>query len=90
MKNLKSFESISENINESSTEHYVVNSKDKKLYSSKGNSRDYWQGDKKGTIDMQIDVFSSGDSKKHAKEIYDALKSAGLENKYYSISVTVK
>jgi hypothetical protein len=39
---------------------------------------------------MQIDVFSSGDSKKHAKEIYDALKSAGLENKYYSITVQVK
>lgn len=40
---------------------------------------------------MEIDVFSSGgNSKKHAKEIYDALKAAGLENKYFSISVSVK
>lgn len=91
MKNIKSFESLMENINEAVTDHYVINSKDKKIYPSRGNSRSYWEGDKKGTIDMQIDVFSnSSDSKKHAKEIYDALKSAGLENKYFSISVKVK
>jgi hypothetical protein len=91
MKNIKSFESLMENINESVTDHYVINSKDKKIYSSKGNSRSYWQGDKKGTIDMEIDVFSSGgNSKKHAKEIYNALKAAGLENKYFFISVNVK
>jgi len=90
MKNLKSFESLLENINESSTDHYVVNSKNKKLYPSRDNSRAYWQGDKKGTIDMEIEVFSSGNGKKYAQEIYDALKAAGLENKYFSISVKVK
>jgi len=47
MKNIKSFESLMENINESVTDHYVINSKDKKIYPSKGNSRSYWQGDKK-------------------------------------------
>lgn len=73
-----------------STEHFVVNSETKKIQPSKGNSYSYWRGELKGTIDMQIDVFTCGDGKKEAQEIYDALVAAGLQDKYFSISVQLK
>jgi hypothetical protein len=57
--------------------------------SATGNSRDYWQGEKKGTIDMEIEVFGYN-HKEEARLIYDALKAAGLENRYFKITVDPK
>jgi len=77
------------NLNEGTTDHFVVNSKDKKLYPMRGNSHEYWQGDKKGQIDMEIEVFGYN-NKQHALEIYNALKQAGLTDKYFKISISPK
>ena len=77
-------------LNESTTDSFVVNSKDKKLYPMRGNSHDYWQGDKAGTIDMEISVFGNENNKQNALEIYKALVAAGLQDKYFSVKVEVK
>lgn len=83
-------EELNESIlNESTTEHFVVNSNTKRIVPATTNSRDYWQGDKKGTIDMEIEVFGYN-HKEEAKLIYDALKAAGLENRYFKVTVDPK
>jgi len=74
-------------LNENTTDSFVVNAKTKRIMPMRGNSYDYFRGDKKGTVDMIIEVFAHINHDQHAKEIYDALKSAGLENKYFSIKI---
>jgi hypothetical protein len=76
-------------LNESTTEYFVVDSDTKRIKPSTSNSREYWQGDKKGTIDMEIEVFGYN-HREEAKLIYDALKAAGLENKYFRVTVEPK
>jgi hypothetical protein len=72
------------------SEHFIVSSKTKKISRSKDNSRYYWEGKGKGTIDMEIEVFGYYNQEEHAKKIYEALKNAGLENSYFKIKVEVK
>lgn len=72
------------------TENFIVSKTDKKIRRMHGNSYDYWRGEKRGTIDTEIEVFSNGNQQEVAKELYRALKVAGLENKYFSIKVQVK
>jgi hypothetical protein len=74
-------------LNENTTDSFIVNSKTKKIMPMHGNSYDYFRGDKKGTADMIIEVFAGWHHEQYAKEIYDALKAAGLENKYFSIKI---
>jgi hypothetical protein len=76
-------------LNESTTEHFVVNSDTKRIVPSTGNSSEYWRGNKKGTIDMEIEVFGYN-HREEAKLIYDALKAAGLENRYFRVTVEPK
>ena len=65
----------------SSTNTNVVNPKDKKLYP-------FYRHQARGI--MEISVFGSGDNKKEARLLYDALKQAGLDEKYFSIRIEVK
>jgi len=81
---------VKESLNENTTDHFVVNSKTKRIMPARDNSHSYWQGDKKGTIDMEIEVFGSYNMKKDAKELYNALVAAGLENKYFKIKIDTK
>jgi hypothetical protein len=81
---------VKTSINEDYTESFVINSKTKRLLPKRDNSYSYWRGNKKGTIDTEIEIFSFSNHRKYAKELYDALKAAGLENKYSSIKVQVK
>lgn len=90
MKHVKLFENFENSLNEDTTDHFVVNSKTKKILRANGNSRDYWEGSKQGTIDMEIEVFATGDHQAEAKKLYAALKAAGLENSYFSIKIEVK
>lgn len=71
------------------TEHFVVKSDSKKVIATEEPSYEYWRGKLKGTIDMEIEVFGYN-HKEEAQKIYDALKAAGLENKYVSIKVETK
>lgn len=90
MKHVKLFENFENSLNEDTTDHFVVNSKTKKILRANGNSREYWEGSKQGTIDMEIEVFSAGDHQAEAKKLYAALKAAGLEKYYFSVKVEVK
>jgi hypothetical protein len=38
---------------------------------ARDNSHSYWQGNKKDTIDMEIEVFGSYNMKEDAKELYN-------------------
>jgi hypothetical protein len=76
-------------LKESDTEHFVVNSKTKKIMRATDNSRSYWTGDKQGTVDMEIEVFGYNQAKE-AKLLYDALVKSGLQNRYFSVKVSVK
>jgi hypothetical protein len=77
-------------LNEDTTESFVVNKKTKVLWSMRGNSYDYWRGDKKDTIDTIIEVFSDQNHKEEAEILYKALREAGLGDKYFSIKIEVK
>ena len=76
-------------INEASNDHFVVTKKTKRILRMNGNSYDYWQGEKAGSIDMKIEVFGYN-HREEAKLIYNALKNAGLEDRYFSIKVETK
>ena len=67
MKYVKLLENFENEINESNTDHFVINSKTKKLLRATSNSREYWEGDKKGTIDLEISVFASSNHQEKAK-----------------------
>lgn len=72
------------------TNYYVVNSQTKKIEPAKTtNSSVYFTGEKKGTIDMMIEVFGYN-HEKEAEKIYAALKNAGLENHYCLIRIETK
>ena len=92
MKKLVKESLVEENskLNENTTDSFVVDKNSKRLLSMKGNSYDYWQGDKKGTIDMEIEVFAFNNHEKEAQIIYDALKKAGLTDRYFSVEIHVK
>lgn len=72
------------------TEHFVVRKSDKSLRKKNGNSYDYWRGEKKGTIDMEIEIFAVSNHKEEAKKIYDILKTSEMENDYFKIRVDKK
>ena len=71
-------------------ESFVVSSSDKSLRKKNGNSYDYWRGEKKGTIDMEIEVFAVSNHREEAKKIHNVLKASGLENDYFKIRVDKK
>jgi hypothetical protein len=73
------------------TAHFIVDKKTKKIKNSGEPSHEYWMpgGKKEGTIDMEISVFGY-DHEKHAKEVYEALKKAGLHDKYFKIKISPK
>lgn len=72
------------------SETFVVSKKDKKIRRSQDNSYAYWRGDKKGTIDLQIEVFGDYNHIEEAKLIYEALCKSGLQNRYFEIKIEVK
>ena len=71
------------------SETFNVSAKDKKIRLAQNNSQYYFRGEGKGSIDMQIEVFGYN-HKAEAKKIYEALKSAGLENSYFKIKIETK
>lgn len=83
-------EGLDQKLNENTTDHFVVDSRSGRIKPSQGNSRDYWQGSKRGEIDMEIEVFGFGNMKQDAQELYDALVAAGLEHKYFKIKIETK
>ena len=77
-------------LNEDTTDSFIVSTKDKRIRPQVGPSREYFAGKKIGQADMIINVFSGQNHKEEAQRIYNALKDAGLENRYYSIKIEVK
>lgn len=78
-------------LNESTYDYYVVDSKTKKVHSHGSfNSSEYWRpgGKAEGTVDTIIAVNGGGATV--AQKIYNALKSAGLGDSFYQITVDVK
>ena len=74
-------------------EHFIVDKTTKQVEEAHScNSREYWMkgGDYEGTIDMEIEVFASYNHEEHANKLYESLKAAGLENKYFSVKISVK
>ena len=73
--------------------NFIVDKITKQVEEAHGcNSREYWikGGDYEGTIDVEIKVFASYNHEEHANELYESLKAAGLENKYFSVEISVK
>ena len=81
-----------EKINEATSRNFVIDKQTKNLESGGNhNSREYWMrgGDAEGTIDTEIEVFGYN-HEEEAKLLYDALAAAGLQDRYYKISIEVK
>lgn len=72
------------------TEHFVIDSKTKSLKPIAENPRAYWQGDKKGTIDGEIEVFAYHNHKVEAQKIQKILEANGMAENYFSIKISVK
>jgi len=72
------------------SESFVVSKKTKKLLHKSGNSFDYWRGKKKGTIDCEIEIFTTSEHRKEAEEILKILKEKKLLEKFFSIKVEIK
>ena len=66
-------------------EHFVINKQSKRLLRMNGNSYDYWQGEKAGTIDMEIEVFADSNHNEIAKKVYNNVKDLNL--KYIKVHV---
>ena len=79
-------------LSEASSAHFVISKKTKKMLPhGPFNSREYWikGGKAEGKIDTEIEVFGYN-HKQEAELLYNALKNAGLEDRYYSIKIEVK
>jgi len=72
------------------TESFVVRKSDKTLQKKNGNSFDYWRGKKKGTIDMEIEVFAFSNHREEAKKMQNLLKESGMENDYFIVRIEKK
>ena len=72
------------------TETFIVQSKDKEIiHNTKYSTREVNELIKLGHVDMSIEVFGYN-HEVAAKEIYEAISNAGLQNKYFSIKVETK
>ncbi len=74
-----------------STSTFVVNNATKEFEHIKANPREYWNkgGEFEGEAETIIEVFGDN-QEKEAKILYDALKKAGLSDRYSEISVKLK
>ncbi len=81
-------------IKENTSETFYIDKKTKELIPDDGeyNSSEYWVPGRKrfGTVDLEIEVFAFRDHEHHAKLLYDALVSAGIQDKYTKLEVDVK